>query len=195
MVAIEDGLPGPTVRPLKAGIATNISTIVMVDRAGAMYLSTQFGRAWSRTNAAPRLIALDTTALAVLFLENATLHRAGTNNPIKHAKERLEALVDRIAQSNDQILISTPALSELLVQVPRVGINHLIAKFNGSVWFRVESFDTAAAIEVATRLAEAIAAGDKREGLPVTTPWTKVRVIGEETLSSTGAFNLHHSEA
>ena len=50
MVAVEDGLPGPKVMSIKVGIATNVSTIVVVDRNGALYLSTQFGRAWPRSS-------------------------------------------------------------------------------------------------------------------------------------------------
>jgi len=50
-VAVEDGLPVWTNGKVDTGcIATNGSTIVVVDRARALYLSTEFGRAWSRTS-------------------------------------------------------------------------------------------------------------------------------------------------
>jgi len=51
IVAVEDGLPTWTDGKADTGcIATKGSTIVVVDRAGALYLSTEFGRAWSRSS-------------------------------------------------------------------------------------------------------------------------------------------------
>ncbi len=48
-VAVEDGLPAWTNGIVDTGcIATNGSMIVAVDRAGTLYLSTEFGLAWSR---------------------------------------------------------------------------------------------------------------------------------------------------
>jgi hypothetical protein len=122
------------------------------------------------------MIALDTTALSILFVDGATVCRHGSKVPIKYARERLDAFVDRIANNHEQILISTPALSEVLVKVPADRINGLIAQLNSSAWFRVESFDSAAAIEAPARLANAISKGDKREGLPKETPWTKIKL-------------------
>ncbi len=50
-VAVEDGLPTWINGIADTGcIATNGSSIVVVDRAGALYLSTEFGRAWSRSS-------------------------------------------------------------------------------------------------------------------------------------------------
>jgi hypothetical protein len=51
IVAIGDGLPTWINGIADTGcIATNGSMIVVVDRAGALYLSTEFGRAWSRSS-------------------------------------------------------------------------------------------------------------------------------------------------
>ena len=50
-VAVEDGLPTWINGIADTGcIATNASTIVVVDRAGTLYLSTEFGLAWSRSS-------------------------------------------------------------------------------------------------------------------------------------------------
>ena len=50
-VAVEDGLPTWINGIADTGcIATNGSTIVVVDRAGTLYLSTEFGLAWSRSS-------------------------------------------------------------------------------------------------------------------------------------------------
>jgi hypothetical protein len=117
----------------------------------------------------------DTTALSVLFIQGSPLCRSGTTIPIKHAKERLEALIDRIAKDHEQILIPTPVLSELLVKVPPEKVTPLLDQLNTSIWFKVEAFDSAAAIELGLRTAKARTAGDKREGLPADTPWAKVK--------------------
>jgi hypothetical protein len=51
IVAVEDGLPTWTNGSADTGcIATNGSMVVVVDRAGTLYLSTEFGLAWSRSN-------------------------------------------------------------------------------------------------------------------------------------------------
>jgi hypothetical protein len=50
-VAVENGLPTWISGIADTGcIATNGSTIVVVDRAGTLYLSTEFGLAWSRSS-------------------------------------------------------------------------------------------------------------------------------------------------
>lgn len=51
IVAVEDGLPAWTNGKADTGcIATNGSTIAVADRAGTLYLSTEFGRTWSRSS-------------------------------------------------------------------------------------------------------------------------------------------------
>jgi hypothetical protein len=121
------------------------------------------------------MIALDTTALSVLFIEGTTLFQQGTNEPIKHAKGRLDALVERISKGKERIVIPAPVLSELLVKVPPDKVSALLDQLNSSIWFRVEPFDSASAIELAMRVAKSRASGDKREGLPADIPWTKVK--------------------
>jgi len=121
------------------------------------------------------MTALDTTALSALLIPGVRLCRAGTRVPIRYGKERLEALVERLARERDTILIPTPVLSELLVCISPDRIADLLTQLNASVWFRIEAFDSAAAVELAIRTARAIAAGDKREGSPAGTPWAKVK--------------------
>jgi hypothetical protein len=120
------------------------------------------------------MIAFDTTALSILFLPGAKVCRVGSATPIKLAAERMEALVRKISSERDTIIIPAPALSELLVQVPSDKIADLLVQLDTSRWFRVEAFDAAAAVELATRTAAALAAKEKREGLEVT-PWQKIK--------------------
>lgn len=110
------------------------------------------------------MIALDTTALSLLFVPNAT-SRTVSGKPIRHAKERMEYLVTRVTQERSAIIVPTPSLSELVVKLGAAKVDDFLKILRASRWFRLESFDTAAAIEVGIRTAKAIAAGDKREGL------------------------------
>jgi hypothetical protein len=51
LVAVKDGMPEWTEGKVDTGcIATTGSMIAMADRGGNLYLSTEFGRAWSRVN-------------------------------------------------------------------------------------------------------------------------------------------------
>lgn len=119
------------------------------------------------------MIAFDTTALSLVWVAGATARNRRTRKPIKHAKERLEALIERIAADNDLILIPTPVLSEVIVKIPTKA-DELIKYIRSSPWFRVESFDAAAALELGLRTAKAISDGDKREGMNDAT-WTKIK--------------------
>jgi hypothetical protein len=118
------------------------------------------------------MIALDTTALSLLFVPGSDSYKPGSQVPIRHGRERLEALVEHAAQNGQRILIPTPALSELMVKVPS-RIDELLKQFKSSPWFAIEGFDAAAAVEVAVRTARAIEAGDKREGSEAS--WAKVK--------------------
>ncbi len=120
------------------------------------------------------MIALDTNALSLLFIKGSAVYKRGSTIPIKHGKERIEELVERIAKSGGAVVIPAPVLSELLVKVPPKDIANLLAELNGSMWYRLEPFDTASAIELADRTAKAIAAGDKKEGL-IDPTWAKIK--------------------
>jgi hypothetical protein len=110
------------------------------------------------------MIALDTTALSLLFVPNASGNTKG-GTPIKHARERMDFLVERVSREGGLILIPTPSLSELIVKIERSKIDELLKRLKASPWFRIEAFDAAAAVELGIRTANAIARGDKREGL------------------------------
>jgi len=86
------------------------------------------------------MIALDTTALSLLFVPNAT-SKTKSGASIKHAKERMEFLVERISRDNDRILIPTPSLSEVIVKLDRSRIDELVKSLKASRWFRVYGFE------------------------------------------------------
>ncbi len=100
------------------------------------------------------MTALDTTALSALLLPGARVCRAGTNVPIKHARERLQALVERIVKNRETLIVPAPVLSELVVRIPHERIHSVVEELNNSIWFRLEPFDSAAAIELGMRTAD-----------------------------------------
>jgi hypothetical protein len=119
------------------------------------------------------MIALDTTALSLLFIPESVVCKMGTTVPVRFAKQRMEFLIESISKKGDKILIPTPALSEILVRVPPARIPELLAQLHGSAWFSIEPFDSASAVELGMRTAKAIATGDKKEGIQA--DWTKVK--------------------
>lgn len=119
------------------------------------------------------MIVFDTTALSTIWIPGATACSRRTKKPIKHAKERLDLLIELIAANDDVIIIPAPVLSEVLVKLPASKADELLKRIKTSPWFKVEAFDAAAAVELGTRTAQAMAAGDKREGLQA--DWTKVK--------------------
>ncbi len=90
------------------------------------------------------MIVLDTTALSLLFVPTA---RANTKDgrPIKYAKERMQHLVEVVSQQDGQIIIPTPCLAEMFVKLDQLKIDEFLKRIKTSPWFRVESFDAAAA--------------------------------------------------
>ncbi len=118
------------------------------------------------------MIALDTSALALRLVPDAPIFKAGTNAPVRHAKERMEALVDSASKRGEPLLIPTPVIAELLARLPGKAGN-VLQVLQRSRWFRIAAFDLAAAVELGERTAKAIAAGDKRDGIDA--PWAKVK--------------------
>jgi predicted nucleic acid-binding protein len=114
------------------------------------------------------MLVLDTTALSFLFIPGYT-----PSYPIKYGKERLEALIDKVASEHDKIGIPTPALSEFLVTCDEKRTDEFLKMLRSSQWFEILDFDSAAAVEVGMRTRKAIEAGDKKEGM--TTSNTKIK--------------------
>lgn len=114
----------------------------------------------------------DTTTLSTILIPGATASNRNTKKPIKHAKERVDLLIETIAANDGLIIIPSPVLSEVIVKIPDKA-DELLKKIKSSPWFKIEGFDAAAAVELGLRTARAIAAGDKREGLQQ--DWTKVK--------------------
>ena len=120
-------------------------------------------------------VVFDNTFLALLFGPLRTPPRdPRTGKPVERAQDRIEALIDELTRSQVRILIPTPALCEFLSIAGRPGADYL-ARLDSTSRFKVESFDTAAAVEAARVIAASVRRGDKRSGRKKATPWQKVK--------------------
>lgn len=90
-----------------------------------------------------------------------------TGEPIAHAEARLARLVTGLEKSRTRIVIATPVLSELLVRAGSA-TNQLVATLQKSSVFRIESFDTRAAIELAEMTRAILVSGSRRGGSDAT---------------------------
>lgn len=92
--------------------------------------------------------------------------------PVDHAAARINAFVRQLEKEKTKIIIPTPALSEILVKAGR-SIQDIVSTLDKDATFRIEPFDTRAAIEAAIMTRKAIETGDKRAG--VDSSWAKVK--------------------
>jgi hypothetical protein len=110
------------------------------------------------------IVALDTSVL-LLFLAPSTAppRLPGTNEPLPHARERVEHLIATLDTDKASVLVPTPVLSEVLVNASTAAPTYLDL-LSRSSRFRVVDFDQRAAVELAVMVRQAIASGDHRGG-------------------------------
>ena len=104
------------------------------------------------------MVVFDASILLFLFDEN-------TPSSVPKAKERVEYLIDRLAEAGEKIIIPTPVLSECLVYAgDAMSEYHAIIRKHSC--FRIVSFDVRAAVEVAISISQAIKQGQRKGGDP-----------------------------
>lgn len=120
------------------------------------------------------MVVLDATTF-MLFLrpDSGCPVDSKTKQPVERVKDRIDLLVKELDKAKAKIVVPTPALSEALVRAGAAASQQIIDNLNKSSIFRIEPFDTRAAIEVAAMTRAAIDGGDKRDG--VQSPWQKVK--------------------
>jgi hypothetical protein len=119
------------------------------------------------------MVVIDATMLMLLLRPDIVPAAAPGGVKITHPKERIELLVQELEKSKTKIIIPTPALSETLVRAEASEAQQIIEKINKFSVFRIEPFDTRAAIEVASMTREAIGGRSKRAGSAAT--WAKLK--------------------
>ena len=119
------------------------------------------------------MVVIDATNL-LLFLRPDTPVSAGSDGmPIEKPKERIEYLVHTLEKSRNKIILPTPALSEALVRAGAEATQRIVESLQKYSVFRIEPFDTRAAIEVAAMSRNALKGGNKRGQSDAT--WAKVK--------------------
>ncbi|MBN8982097.1 MAG: hypothetical protein J0I29_12605 [Rhizobiales bacterium] len=119
------------------------------------------------------MVVIDTTTLLLLLRPGTPVPNDVNGRPIDRPKERIEFLVSQLDKAGTKVIIPTPTLAEALVRAGVAGSQGLIEKLQGFAVFRIEPFDTRAAIEVAAMSRDALAAGNKRGKSDAT--WAKVK--------------------
>ena len=111
------------------------------------------------------MVIFDTNYLLFLLQKNTPAPKAfDTGVEIPNCEERINHLVSGLQKHKEKIIIPTPVLAEVMVRADTAGPDYL-SKINKSAAFRIEPFDTRAAIEVAQMTANALKSGDKRDGV------------------------------
>lgn len=111
------------------------------------------------------MVCFDTTFLTLMFAPGAK-HR------LPDAKERVDFLLSDLNGRGDQVLIPTPALSEILVRSGRAR-NAIVQTLTKNPRFLIAPFDLRAALELAIMTDSALTRSDKKDGL--TGSWAKVK--------------------
>jgi predicted nucleic acid-binding protein len=120
------------------------------------------------------MVVIDATMLMLIFRNDVPERLTdSTGKTIDHVRERVNYLVKTLEAAKSRIVIPTPVLSELLVRAGAQETQRILEEINKLAVFRVEPFETRAAIEVAVMTRGALASGDKRGGS--TAPWAKIK--------------------
>lgn len=111
------------------------------------------------------MVAFDTTFLTLMFIPEA-------KHSIPDARDRVNFLIADLNGRGEQIIVPTPALSEVLVRSGKAR-NQIIQELTKSPKFLVAPFDVRAALELSLMSDAAFASKDKKGG--ATGTWVKVK--------------------
>ena len=119
------------------------------------------------------MVVIDATMLMLFIRPNVKVPGDEKGIPIDFPRERIDALIKRLEKGRTKIIIPTPVLSEALVRAGAIESQNIIEKIAKYAVFRIEPFDTRAAIEVAALTRGALDAGSKKAGSVAT--WAKLK--------------------
>jgi hypothetical protein len=119
------------------------------------------------------MVVIDATMLLLLLRPGTKAPTDAQGVPIEKCKERIEFLIQKLQREKSKIIIPTPALSETLVRAGAEASLQIVEYINKYAVFRIEAFDTRAAIELAAMSREAMGRKGKRGGS--TAVWAKVK--------------------
>ncbi len=119
------------------------------------------------------MVAIDATILTLFLRPDSGAPLGADGKRIPHAAARIEHLVATLSDTGEIVIIPTPALSEVLVRADAAAALKIIAELQKHAVFRIESFDSLAAIELATMTRDSLRRGRKKEGSTAT--WAKLK--------------------
>jgi nicotinamidase-related amidase len=119
------------------------------------------------------MVVIDATNLLLMLRPDTPVPAGPDGVPIEKAKERIEYLVQQLSKEQIKVIIPTPALSEALVRAGASASQQIVEHLQKYSVFRIEPFDSRAAIEVAAMTRDALKAGKKRGDSSAT--WAKVK--------------------
>jgi predicted nucleic acid-binding protein len=120
------------------------------------------------------MVVIDANILLLLLRPDAGVPVGPDGKPVAYAKERIEFLTRELEKAKIKIVIPTPVLGEALVSAGPAASQKIVEEINKYAAFRIEPFDTRAAIEVAAMTHTALDGGKKRGA--ATGPWQKVKI-------------------
>lgn len=116
---------------------------------------------------------IDANMLLLLLRPGTPVPKDSSGVTIEKAKERIEYLTAKLDKAKTKLVIPTPALSEALVRAGTAASMQIIEHLNKFSVFRIEAFDTRAAIEVAAMTRNAIDKGSKKGASA--SVWAKIK--------------------
>jgi len=119
------------------------------------------------------MVVIDATMLLLLLRPDTPAVLDGEGRPIENAAARVEFLIHELENQGSRIIIPTPALSEVLVRAGAAASQQIVDAIAKRPVFRIEPFDTRAAIEVAAMTRSALGAKAKK-GVSDST-WAKIK--------------------
>jgi len=119
------------------------------------------------------MVVIDSTTLLLMLRPDTPVPMGRDGNRIERPKARITYLVATLEKEKARIIIPTPALSEALVRAGSKASHDIVQHLQKFDVFRIEPFDTRAAIEVAAMSREALNSGNKRGNSAAS--WAKVK--------------------
>lgn len=120
------------------------------------------------------MVVIDATMLLLLLRPGTAIPARPNGTQIDQPKERIDYLVKQLDKTKTKIIVPTPALSEVLVRAGATASQSIIEHLQKYSVFRIEPFDTRAAIEVAAMTRNAIDSGKGKRGSSAAT-WAKIK--------------------
>jgi hypothetical protein len=120
------------------------------------------------------MLAIDQSFLElIVYPEGKPPRDPATGLPIERLPDRIDELTQAWQDDGETVIIPTPALSQFLILAHHQASDYL-AKLIASSYFKIEDFDTRAAIELAAIHIGAMQSGKRRKRGDSNATWAKV---------------------